>query len=41
MTVAACLAAAATAVLTWVESDGSLAPPNLIQEALDTLAHPQ
>jgi AcrR family transcriptional regulator len=41
VTVAACLAAATTAVLSWVESDGTLALPDLIQEAFDTLAHPR
>jgi AcrR family transcriptional regulator len=41
VTVAACLAAAATAVLRWVECDGTLALADLIQEALDTLAHPR
>jgi AcrR family transcriptional regulator len=40
VTVAACLAAAATAVLTWVESDGTLELPDLIREALDTLVQP-
>ncbi len=41
VTVAACLAAAATAVLSWVESDGTLVLADLIQEALGTLAHPR
>jgi AcrR family transcriptional regulator len=41
VTVAACLAAATTAVLSWVESDGRLPLPDLIQEALDALAHPR
>ena len=38
--IAASLAAATTAVLSWVESDGTLDLPDLIQQALDTLAHP-
>jgi len=37
VTVAACLAAASTAVLTWVENDGTLELPDLIEQALDTL----
>jgi beta-lactamase class A len=41
VTVAACLAAATTAVLSWVENDGTPELPDLLQEALDTLAHPQ
>lgn len=41
VTVAACLAAATTAVLSWVESDGTLALHALVEQALDTLAHPQ
>lgn len=41
VTVAACLAAATTAVLGWVESDGTRELPDLLQEALDTLAHSQ
>jgi AcrR family transcriptional regulator len=39
VTVAACLAAATTAVLTWVENDGTPELPDLLQEALDVLAH--
>ncbi len=35
--VAACLAAASTAVLTWVENDGTPELPDLIEQALDTL----
>jgi AcrR family transcriptional regulator len=37
VTVAACLAAAATAVLTWVENDGTQALPDLIEQALDAV----
>jgi AcrR family transcriptional regulator len=40
VTVAVCLAAAATAVLTWSESDGVPELPDLIEQAFDTLAHP-
>jgi hypothetical protein len=40
VTVAACLAAASTAVLTWVENDGSPELPDLIEAAFDTLTHP-
>jgi AcrR family transcriptional regulator len=40
VTVAACLAAATTAVLAWVENDGTPELPDLINEAFDTLAHP-
>jgi AcrR family transcriptional regulator len=35
--VAACLAAASTAVLTWVENDGTPELPDLINQAFDTL----
>ena len=38
VTVAACLAAASTAILTWVESDGTPELPDLMAEAFDTLA---
>jgi hypothetical protein len=41
VTVAACLAAAATAVLTWVENDGTPELPDLIGQAFDTLARPR
>jgi AcrR family transcriptional regulator len=41
ITVAACLAAASTAVLTWVENDGTPELPDLIEQAFDTLTHPQ
>jgi AcrR family transcriptional regulator len=41
VTVAACLAAASTAVLTWVENDGTPELPDLIEQAFDTLAHPR
>ncbi len=41
VTVAACLAAASTAVLTWVENDGTPELPDLIDQAFDTLAHPR
>jgi hypothetical protein len=37
VTVAACLAAASTAVLTWVENDGTPELPDLINQAFDTL----
>ncbi len=40
VTVAACLAAASTAILTWVESDGTPELPDLIAQAFDTLADP-
>ncbi len=40
VTVAACLAAASTAILTWVESDGTAELPDLIAQAFDTLADP-
>lgn len=40
VTVAACLAAASTAILTWVEGDGTPELPDLIAEAFDTLADP-
>lgn len=40
VTVAACLAAASTAILTWVESDGTSELPELIVQAFDTLADP-
>jgi AcrR family transcriptional regulator len=41
VTVAACLAAAATAVLTWVENDGTPELPDLIDQAFDALTRPQ
>jgi MftR C-terminal domain len=41
VTVAACLAAAGTAVLTWVENDGTPELPDLIDQAFDTLTHPK
>ena len=40
VTVAACLAAASTALLTWVEGDGTPELPDLIGQAFDTLADP-
>jgi AcrR family transcriptional regulator len=40
VTVAVCLAAATTAVLTWSESDGAPELPDLIEQAFDTLTHP-
>jgi AcrR family transcriptional regulator len=40
VTVAACLAATSTAVLTWVENDGTPELPDLIEQAFDTLTHP-
>jgi AcrR family transcriptional regulator len=39
--VAACLAAASTAGLTWVENDGTPELPDLIEQAFDALATPQ
>jgi AcrR family transcriptional regulator len=39
--VAACLAAASTAILTWVENDGTPELPDLIERAFDALASPQ
>jgi AcrR family transcriptional regulator len=41
ITVAACLAAASTAVLTWVENDGTPELPDLLEQAFDTLTRPQ
>ena len=41
VTVAACLAAAGTAVLTWVENDGTPELPDLMEQAFDTLTRPQ
>jgi AcrR family transcriptional regulator len=41
VTVAACLAAATTAILTWVENDGTPELPDLIEQAFDTLTHPR
>ena len=40
VTVAACLAAASTAILTWVENDGTPELPDLIEQAFDTLTRP-
>jgi len=40
VTVAACLAAATTAVLTWTENDGAPELPELIAQAFDTLTRP-
>jgi AcrR family transcriptional regulator len=40
VTVAVCLAAATTAVLTWSENDGVPELPDLIGQAFDTLTHP-
>ncbi|HEY6791729.1 MAG TPA: TetR family transcriptional regulator [Trebonia sp.] len=37
VTVAACLAAASTAILAWVEDDGASELPDLIERAFDTL----
>jgi len=37
VTVAACLAAASTAILTWVENDGVPELPDLMEQAFDTL----
>jgi AcrR family transcriptional regulator len=41
VTVAACLAAASTAILAWVENDGTPELPDLIEQAFDTLTRPQ
>jgi AcrR family transcriptional regulator len=41
VTVAACLAAATTAVLAWVENDGTPELPDLVEQAFDTLTHPR
>jgi AcrR family transcriptional regulator len=41
VTVAACLAAAGTAVLAWVENDGTPELPDLIDQAFDALTRPQ
>ena len=41
VTVAACLAAATTAILTWVENNGTPELPELIDQAFDTLTHPR
>jgi hypothetical protein len=38
--VAACLAAASTAILTWVENDGTPELPDLMDQAFDTLTRP-
>ena len=40
VTVAACLAAASTAILAWVENDGTPELPELIDQAFETLARP-
>jgi AcrR family transcriptional regulator len=40
VTVAACLAAASTAILAWVENDGTPELPELIDQAFETLANP-
>jgi AcrR family transcriptional regulator len=41
VTVAACLAAATTAVLSWVENDGTPELPDLIEQAFDAIARPR
>jgi AcrR family transcriptional regulator len=41
VTVAACLAAASTAILTWVENDGTPELPDLMEQAFDTLTDPR
>jgi AcrR family transcriptional regulator len=41
VTVAACLAAATTAILTWVENGGNPELPDLMEQAFDTLTHPR
>jgi len=40
VTVAAALAAATTAILAWVENDGTPDLPDLLEQAFDTLARP-
>jgi AcrR family transcriptional regulator len=40
VTVAACLAAASTAILAWVENDGTPELPELIDQAFEILVHP-
>ncbi|HEY1917857.1 MAG TPA: TetR family transcriptional regulator [Streptosporangiaceae bacterium] len=40
VTVAVCLAAATTAILTWVENDGTPELPDLIEDAFDAIAGP-
>jgi len=40
-TASPCLAAATTAVLAWVENDGTPELPDLIEQAFDTLARPR
>ena len=40
VTVAACLAAASTAIITWVENDGTPDLPDLMEQAFDILTHP-
>ena len=41
VTVAACLAAASTAILAWVENDGTPELPDLMEQAFDILADPR
>jgi len=41
VTVAACLAAASTAILAWVENDGTPELPDLMEQAFDTLTDPR
>ncbi len=41
VTVAACLAAASTAILAWVENDGTPELPDLMDQAFDALARPR
>ena len=40
VTVAACLAAASTAILAWVENDGTPELPDLVDQAFEALSHP-
>jgi AcrR family transcriptional regulator len=40
VTVAACLAAATTAILTWVENNGTPDLPDLLEQAFDTISGP-
>lgn len=40
VTVAACLAAVSTAILAWVEDNGTTDLPDLVEQAFDTLARP-
>jgi AcrR family transcriptional regulator len=41
VTIAACLAATTTAILTWVENNGTPDLPDLIEQAFDTISRPR